>query len=510
AWQCGWPTVFVAASKATHDHRSTTSRYFTEEQLRTIVEVNYLLFLARTIRSPEVFRQLWTAAVQRLDLKAALEEDAPAAEALSRAAGIAQTGPISPGGVMEDEYILGIGSGDVAVFPGRAPRLCRTVLVASCYSPVPLSHGGAVRMYNLMQRVVPQYSQVLVTFVDQLHTPPPELLDICVEVVQVRRIGSHMREDRGQPDVVEDFNSKAFGAALGQTVRKWRPSVVQLEFTQMAQYAPSVAPARTILVEHDITIDLYSQLLAHGPDPDTADQLERWKRFEHWAWKTVDCVTLMSERDRGMVQGASRCIVLRNGVDIDRFRPAAVEPEASRLLFIGSFAHLPNQLALEFFLKSIWPLLEELEPTLHVIAGDQHELHASRQRHRVDLPLDHPRIHVEGFVSDVRSAYSRAQIVIAPLLASAGTNIKIMEAMASGKAIVSTSGGVHGLELEAGFEILVQDDPQSFAGAIRKLMGDSEFRREIERRARDKAVQAFNWDTIAAEQTALYDELTRS
>ena len=107
------------------------------------------------------------------------------------------------------------------------------VLIAAPYIPFPLAHGGAVRMYNLMRRAAADYDQVLITFADELRTPPAEL-EICKEVVQVKRIGSHMRPSTARPDVVEEFDSDAFRAALRQTVAKWHPGIVQLEFTQMA------------------------------------------------------------------------------------------------------------------------------------------------------------------------------------------------------------------------------------------------------------------------------------
>src|SRR5262249_59783281 len=118
-----------------------------------------------------------------------------------------------------------------------------------------------------------------------------------------------------------------------------------------------------------------------------------------------------------------------NGVDRARCGPSAKEPEPARLLFLGSFAHRPNVLAVEFFLREVWPLLREANPVLHIIAGARH------QSFPVDADLTQPGIELEGFVADVRPAYERAAVVIAPLVASAGTNIKILEAMAMGNAI---------------------------------------------------------------------------
>ena len=108
---------------------------------------------------------------------------------------------------------------------------------------------------------------------------------------------------------------------------------------------------------------------------------------------------------------------------------------------------------------------------------------------------------------DPRIAYRRAEVVIAPLLASAGTNIKIMEAMAMGKAIVSTESGIHGLTLERGRDVVVTDDPLTMAKEIERLFDDPEHRKRIERSARRTAELRYDWDAIAEQQKKLYDTL---
>jgi glycosyltransferase involved in cell wall biosynthesis len=472
AWRRGWPSVYCASARVLHRHRATTSRYFTAEQLDAILEANFVRFLAR-------FGLVWRENLERLRAQGKIE-------ALRLAAG-----PLPHGRGSE---ALDLVSGDVAVFPGRVRSERPVILIASPYLPFPLSHGAAVRMYNLMRRAAADFDLVLVSFVEEPAAVPPELKEICVEIVTVRRPGSHALPSTPRPDIVEEFDSPAFHAALRQTAAKWRPRIVQLEFTQMAQYADDCKPARTILVEHDITHDLYEQMLRRKEDWEVRRQYQRWLRFETEAWRAVDRVVTMSEKDRKAVPGS---VAIPNGVDLDRFQPSLRAPEPRRLLFIGSFAHPPNVLALEFFLREVLPRLAGV--TLHVIAG---------QRHERFWDLRHENVEVEGFVADVRPAYERASVVIAPLVASAGTNIKILEAMAMGKAIVSTEAGINGLDLERGADAIVADAPEDMARAIARLLNSPEERQRLERNARAKAEERYGWDAIAEEQKRLYLGLT--
>ena len=155
-------------------------------------------------------------------------------------------------------------------------------------------------MYNLMRGTATEWAQILVAFCDELAPPPPEVLAICHQVILVRRHGSHYRKESQRPDTVEEFDSQTFRVCVKQTVHQWKhaPVAVQLEFTQMAQYASACVPARTILVEHDITFDLQEQLLeADSSNWELRQQLEKWRTFETAAWREVECVVTMSEKD---------------------------------------------------------------------------------------------------------------------------------------------------------------------------------------------------------------------
>lgn len=492
-----------------HHHQSTTRRFFSEDEIRLAVEVNYLRFLARSVADPDLFLELWQRAVLRLNWHAALEPPPKwAMPALRRAMDVRGWVEPAPMARSDERRALALGGGETAWFPGRARRAeRRLVLIASPYVPYPLSHGGAVRMFNLMRAAAEEFDQVLVSFCDEHAAVPRELLEICTAVVLVRRKGSHLRPMTERPEVVEEHDTEPFHAALHEAMRRYRPSLVQLEFTQMALYARDCAPLPTLLVEHDITLDLYTQLLERQGDWETREQLRRWEAFERRAWREVGCVVTMSEKDRGMVEGAREVVALANGVDLARYRPAAQAPEARRLLFIGSFAHLPNLMALRFFLDEAWPALGAEGATLHIIAGARPEYFRELYRDRVTVDLEQAGLEVEGFVSDVRPAYERAAVVIAPLLASAGTNIKIMEAMAMGKAIVSTPAGVNGLDLEAGGDYVLAGTGAEMAEAILELFAEPARREALERQARATVERRFDWSVIGEEQARLYRRL---
>ncbi len=511
AWKRGWPSVFCAGAKVEHRHRATTARFFTPRRLDFFVERNYLRFLIHAIGDPALFRALWTEAIRRLQLLAAGCSES-ANDALRD---IPQIGPrpLPATGLLSEREILALGNGDIACFPGRAAAPAATILIAGPCLPFPLSHGGAVRIFNLLARAAREYNIVLMAFADELETPPRELLDLCVEVVLVRRRGTHYRRDTERPDMVEEFESETFRACLKQTASRWRAAIVQLEFTWMAQYAGAYPAAKTILVEHDITFDLKEQLLRTTAETGAArvemeQQLARWRGFETKAWQAVDSVVVMSEKDAQAAASARSLAVIPNGVDCERFQPSDTEPEPRRLLFIGSFAHLPNLLALDFFLREVWPLLGP-DYQLHIIAGSRPDYFREFHKAAVTVELNQPGIECEGFVADVRDAYRRAELVLAPLTASAGTNIKVLEAMAMGRAVIATPAGLNGLDLNPGRDVICEATATALAREIMALSADPARRKGLERHARETVVSRYDWDAIGERQQHLYSDLLR-
>ena len=162
-WKRGWPSVFCAGAKVEHRHRATTSRFYSPRELDVFVEVNYLRFLIHAIGSTGLFQSLWKDAIRRLQLTEALD-------VLRKTPAIGPW-PSPASGVLTESEILALGNGDVAIFAGSTRAEGKTVLIASPYLPFPLSHGGAVRMYNLMANSIPEWDLILLCFCDELAPP---------------------------------------------------------------------------------------------------------------------------------------------------------------------------------------------------------------------------------------------------------------------------------------------------------------------------------------------------
>jgi glycosyltransferase involved in cell wall biosynthesis len=373
----------------------------------------------------------------------------------------------------------------------------RRVAVLSPYFPFPLSHGGAVRIFHLLREIAKEFDIELFAFADG---PAPmemaPVLDLCARVVLVEK--PRYREPRWSsflPPEVHEFRSPAMRKALDEERRAFGWEKLQVEYTQLAEYPGE------ILVEHDVTFDLFTQIASRTRTLSARWDAFRWRRFENRALRRFPRIAVMSEKDAEMVGVPS--VVIPNGVDLARFR-AEPETPGERLLFIGSFRHFPNIAAYRFFVEQVWPLLCDKFPklTLTVVAGSDY---VTYWRAFADSPepASDPRIRLLDFVSDVRPLYNECNLAIVPTTVSAGTNVKVLEAMAMERAVVSTTSGCAGLGLLHGHSVWVADGAEAFAAGIATLINDPERRRHIALAAYGVAQRNFDWTAIGERQRAL-------
>ncbi len=376
----------------------------------------------------------------------------------------------------------------------------RRVAVLSPYLPYPLSHGGAVRVFHLVREMAREFDVFLFAFTDGnagIELGP--LAELCAHITLVEK--PRYREPRWStllPPEVHEFRSPAMREALEAARRRFGFDAVQVEYTHLAGYGGDV------LVEHDVTFDLFAQVLRREGTLTAWWDFWRWRRFESRAVARFPQVVTMSEKDTALL---GKGVVVENGVDLERFAPAPERP-GQRLLFIGSFRHFPNIEAYRFFSERVWPQLRERFPrmTLTVVAGPDYLTYWRAFTDSLE-PAPDPRIALLGFVADVRPLYEEANLAIVPTTVSAGTNVKVLEAMAMERAVVSTTSGCAGLGLEHGRSVWVADSPGDFAAGIAALIENPERRAALARAARERAERQFDWKALGEKQRALLREV---
>jgi ribosomal protein S18 acetylase RimI-like enzyme len=375
----------------------------------------------------------------------------------------------------------------------------RRVGVVSPYFPYPLAHGGAVRIYHLLREMAREFDVFLFAFSEhQSEEDLARVLEFCAGAVLVPV--PRYREPRWstlEPPEVCEFRSPAMRELVERFRAEWRLELLQTEYAYMASYGGDV------LVEHDVTFDLYDQVRRRRPS------LAAWWDWQRWAWyeravvRRFRRVVAMSEQDARLL-GGDRVAVIPNGVDLERFTPEA-ETDGQRLLFVGSFRHFPNLTAYRFLAGEVWPRLRERFPgmSLTVVAGPD------GLRYLGQAPPADDRLRLMEFVRDVRPLYAESNIVVVPTLESAGTNLKVLEAMAMERAVVSTATGCAGLGLAHGESVWMAETAEEFAAGVARLAEDPALRRRLAAAARAAAAERFDWRKIGADQRRLLRELLR-
>jgi glycosyltransferase involved in cell wall biosynthesis len=215
-------------------------------------------------------------------------------------------------------------------------------------------------------------------------------------------------------------------------------------------------------------------------------------RYERNAVRRFHHVIAVSEHDRSLMEAwveGSRITVVPTGVDLEQYRPDFDhKPEAPIVMFVGAMDWEPNVDAMEYFCDQIWPsvLVQTPAARLRIVGRNP----GDRVRR-----LASDSVQVTGRVPSVAEHLREASAVVVPLRIGGGTRLKIYEAMAAGKAVVSTSIGAEGLDVHHGRDIVLADSPRSFADAVVMLLRDDNLRRRYERSAAELAAQ-YDWSAI--------------
>lgn len=236
---------------------------------------------------------------------------------------------------------------------------------------------------------------------------------------------------------------------------------------------------------------------------------KRTRRIEKEVCGSFDHVIGVSEVDCELFQtdyGPCNVSVIPTGVDSAYFQPRKNPPIPGRIVFVGSMDWYPNEDGVTWFLKEVYPQIRKAVPhATFTIIGRKPSEEMAR------VVSGDPSVALTGRVEDVRPYISEAEAVVVPLRIGGGTRIKIPEAMAMAKAVVSTRIGAEGLPFRSGKEILIEDDPGKFAAEVVDLLQNSNRRMGIEESARDCVVRAYDWNSVVDRmEKILSEEMSKS
>ena len=190
---------------------------------------------------------------------------------------------------------------------------------------------------------------------------------------------------------------------------------------------------------------------------------------------------------------------MENGVDTVKFQPLPPVHDPV-LLFIGALDYLPNQDAANYLCREIFPLLKKSFQSVKILLVGRKPSHEM-------LSLASEAIEVWGDVPEVEPYYRQASIAVVPLRAGSGSRLKILEAMALGRPVVSTRKGAEGLDIQAGKDFLAADDPAAFAASIAMLLNDPGLYRNGSLQARKTVEEKYDWSASARKMLAIYNKV---
>jgi glycosyltransferase involved in cell wall biosynthesis len=374
---------------------------------------------------------------------------------------------------------------------------------------LPVDTGGKIRSYNILRHLARAYPVTLLSYyggerdvgyeaeitrqlpgAQTIHTAAPE-------ATLAQSFDYLLRLPSRAPYAVTKFTHLKVRQRLRQWLSEDRFDVAVCDFLSASLNFPEKLPLPTVLFQHNVETVLWRRLAKTETSPvrrlSYHIEAAKMARYEQAALANFHHVIAVSNHDRDQMRAfapKSPITVVPTGVDTEQY---AVVPAASAnppiVVFTGSMDWEPNIDAVEYFCRDIWPaILASFPDARFQIVG--------RNPHGRVRRLASASVEVTGTVPSVANYLRDATVVIVPLRIGGGTRLKIFEAMAMGKAMVSTSIGAEGLDVLHGRDLVLADDPDSFAKAILDLLRDPPLRRRYEQAAASQA-QRYDWSRIA-------------
>ncbi|HWN42154.1 MAG TPA: glycosyltransferase [Thermoanaerobaculia bacterium] len=396
----------------------------------------------------------------------------------------------------------------------RRPR----ILMVCPYPLYPADHGGGVRIYNLVRRLAEHCDLHLLIFIQADDDPDQrQALEPLVEKLYFHHWRPSLRPDRWglQPPGAQLFDAPEVRSLINEILSREKIDILQLEYTELGQYGlPRYARVKVVLSEIDITFRSRARRRRAGMhrrytlDRIFGYSLADWMRqfrYELRVTRRADQVHVMSEVDgaylaRFLPGGARKIRVVPNAVDLEEYRPPA-GPRGRWLLFVGNFDHLPNLDALDFLLGDLWPRIRQRVPDAELLVVGARAGESVRRYDGRD------GVSVVGAVPATRPYYQQCRALVAPIRAGSGTRLKILEALACGAPVATTTIGAEGIDGSPGEHFLIADTPEEMIEAVCRLLTDDELCDRLERAGRHLAESLYGWEQSAAAALAGYAAL---
>jgi sugar transferase (PEP-CTERM/EpsH1 system associated) len=398
----------------------------------------------------------------------------------------------------------------------------RRVLFVTEKFPWPIDDGGQIRTFQILRRLAARYPVTVVS----LDPPSPNDLrpirDLGVEVRTFRRrqprwalplfAATSLFDARPFP-----FNkswSQAVFREVRQRLKAGQVAALHLNHLDGAQYFDAlrtwIGDVPAVVDTHNVMATVYARYVETAPNVALKaflwTQWAKMRAYEPRLLKRMSACIVCSDLEREVLSrwGVSSPVVVPNGVDTSRFEVRAGErpPGPPRLVFTGALDYRPNHDGMEWFLREVLPPLRARLPDFRLTVVGRNpapSLHA--------LADDH--VELTGRVDDVRPYVRDADVFVAPLRVGGGTRLKILEAMALGVPVVSTTVGAEGIDARDGEHLLLADRPEAFADAVAALARDAERRAALSARGRALVVERYDWQAVTEPLVETYDRLLR-
>ena len=509
AWKRGWKVLYQPASVVYHEHRGTIGKRFSEAYIGQVLAKNFVLFSWKNIHEwnrlgSHFFFSLagslisaWSGSVAGRcnagGILRAFTQTGGAIRSRWRARSLAAISDSEAFRRPRPSYFHDRFS-TFEASPAR-PR----VLFVSPYSIAPPTHGGAVFMYYMLRQLARWCEVHVIVMLDTEgeRGSNEELKQFCASVEYVVRAASrepHLASIR--PHAVQEFHTHQTEWLVERQTLLHQIDVIQLEYTALGQYAQRYRNLGCALFEHDVYFQSIARSLQFVRSP--VDKIKarfeylRALRFELRLLPRCDHIQVCTLENKAYLEsflpslGPRIEAGLRAGIDTSLYPYPAGARRPFTLLFLGSFRHTPNQIAMEWFTQQVMPYILRLEPRARlVVAGSD-----PPPRHAFGGPAE--SVELLGFVPDIQPLLSSCALFVCPIRNGSGVRVKLLEAFASGIPVVSTTLGAEGLAREDGEFCALADDAEGFAVRVAGLLADTDAAAAMAERARREVEE--NWD----------------